>query len=97
LDELFQDLEDAVEFNQDQILTQDTITSLQAYANAGLQDIDYDSYINQTRMSISDLNVSGTLTTLESVRDAFDAAGQVSNKLLPFHVTTMFAWLNTSP
>ena len=82
LDGLFEDLENEVEFNRDQILTEDTTRSLEDYANAGLQDINYTSYIVQTRSIISTLNVSEFIEMLEGVRDEFDAANQVSDKSL---------------
>ena len=82
MDGLFEDLEQEVMFDRDQILTQDTIESLQDYANSGLQGIDYDGYIAQTRASISNLNASGLISTLEMVRDGFNRTGQVCDKLL---------------
>lgn len=81
MNELFQDLENSVAFNRDQILTQDTIDSLQDYADAGLQGINYTAYIEQTRGIISTLNATELIRTLETIRNAFTLAGEVSNKL----------------
>lgn len=78
MDELFEDLENAVKFDRDQILTNDTIESLQNYSNAGLQGINYTEYITQTRSIISTLNVSQVISELQAVRLAFVAAGDVS-------------------
>ena len=86
MDGLFEDLENDVEFNRDQILTEDTTRSLEDYANAGLQDINYTSYIVQTRSIISTLNVSEFIEMLEGVRDEFDAANQVSDKSLTLRI-----------
>lgn len=96
MDELFEDLENEVEFNQDQILTQETTNSLRDYANAGLQGIDYNSYIVQTRMTISNLSVDTLLDALRIARDSFAVATEVSSKLLAFYVTAVFTWLNTT-
>ena len=82
MDSLFEDLENAVEFNRDQILTENATRSLQDYADAGLQGINYTSYIVQTRSIISTLNVSGIIEILVGARTVFNAANQVSNKLL---------------
>ena len=78
MDELFEDLENAVVFDRDQILTNDTINSLRDYSNAGLQGINYTEYITQTRSIISTLNVSQVITELETVRLVFVAANDVS-------------------
>ena len=82
LDGLFEDLENEVKFNRDQILTENVTKSLQDYADAGLQGIDYTAYIVQTRGIISTLNVSDLIETLVGVRTVFNAASQVSDKLL---------------
>ena len=79
---MFEDLENAVEFNRDQILTENATRSLQDYADAGLQDINYTSYIVQTRSIISTLNVSGIIEMLVGAHTVFNAANQVSDKLL---------------
>ena len=86
MDGLFQDLEDDVQFNRDQILTEDTTRSLQDYANAGLQGINYTAYIVQTRSIISDLNAGSLIGTLTGVRDQFTMVNQVSDKLLSYSV-----------
>ena len=82
MDGLFEDLENEVKFNRDQILTENAIKSLQDYADAGLQGIDYTAYIVKTRGIISTLNVSGLIETLVGVRTVFNAASQVSDKVL---------------
>lgn len=82
MDGLFEDLEDDVQFNRDQILTEDTTRSLEDYVDAGLQEINYTSYIVQTRSIISTLNVSKLIEMLEGVRNEFDASNQVSDKSL---------------
>lgn len=79
---MFQDLEDDVQFNRDQILTEDTTRSLQDYANAGLQNINYTEYISQTRSIISDLDAAGLISTLGGVRDQFNMANQVSDTIV---------------
>ena len=79
---MFEDLEDDVQFNRDQILTEDTTRSLEDYVDAGLQDINYTSYIVQTRSIISTLNVSKLIEMLEGVRNEFDVSNQVSDKSL---------------
>ena len=78
MDGLFEELEHEVEFNRDQILTEDTISSLEDYANAGLQNINYTSYIVQTRSMISTLNVTELTGILEGVRGEFVLANQVN-------------------
>ena len=75
---MFQDLEDQVRFNRDQILTEDTIRSLQDYTNAGLQGINYAEYAVQTSSIISTLNVSELIEALEGAHIVFHAASQVS-------------------
>ena len=82
MDGLFEDLEEEVMFDRDQILTQATIDSLQDYANSGLQGIDYAGYIAQTRSLISNLNASDLIRALEAVRVGFAAANEVCDKLL---------------
>ena len=79
---MFQDLEDEVQFNRDQILTEDTTRSLQDYAGAGLDEIDYTAYIVQTRSIISNLDAGNLIITLGGVRDAFNAAGEVSDTIV---------------
>lgn len=81
---MFEDLQNAVEFDRDQILTQDTIDSLEDYASAGLQGINYTEYIIQTRATISNLSVNALYNDLQSLRQTFDMAGEVSDKLLSF-------------
>ena len=76
---MFRDLEDDVQFNRDQILTEETTRSLQDYANAGLQGINYTAYIIQTRSIISTLDAGALITTLEGVRDVFNTSGEVSD------------------
>ena len=75
------DLESEIKFNHDQILTEDVARSLEDFANAGLQGINYTSYIVQTRSMISTLNVSDLVKALKGVRSA---ANQVSSKLLQY-------------
>ena len=77
------DLESEIKFNHDQILTEDVAKSLQDFANAGLQGINYTSYIVQTRSMISTLNVSDLVKALKGVRSA---ANQVSGKLLQIFI-----------
>ena len=79
MDGLFEELENEIEFYRDQILTEDTISSLEDYANAGLQDINYTSYVVQTRSVISTLNVTELIGILEGIRGEFVLANQVSN------------------
>ena len=79
---MFQDLEDDVQFNRDQILTDDTIRSLQGYANAGLQNISYTAYIVQTRSIISDLNAGNLIGTLQGVSGVFTSVGEVSDNIM---------------
>ena len=76
---MFKNLENQVKFNRDQILTEETTRSLQDYANAGLQGINYDSYIVQTRSIISTLDVNEFISALERVHNDFVAANQVRN------------------
>ncbi|XP_065919120.1 prominin-1-A-like isoform X2 [Dysidea avara] len=71
LDQLFTDLEESVEFNLDQILTQETRDSLNSFSDAGLQSIDYATYINQITSQISTLAVDNTISTLETVQNGF--------------------------
>ena len=78
LNQLFADLEESVDFNLDQILTQETRSSLDSFANAGLQSIDYAAYINQTMSQISTLTVDSTIETLEMVQNEFITFSQVS-------------------
>ena len=78
MDGLFKDLENEIKFNQDQILTMNATKSLEDFANAGLQEINYTSYIVQTRSMISTLNVSDLIEILSGVRIVFNAADQVS-------------------
>ena len=76
---MFKNLENEIEFNQDQILAEETTKSLQDYADAGLQGINYTAYIIQTRSIISTLNVNDLIGTLERVHNDFSAANQVSS------------------
>ena len=82
---MFNDLENKVKFNRNQILTEDTAKSLQDYADAGLQGINYSSYTAQTRSIISTLNVTELILTMEDVRTSFIEAGHVSNKTKQKH------------
>jgi len=79
---LFADLEESVDFNLDQILTQETRSSLSSFSNAGLQSIDYAAYINQTTSQISTLTVDSTIGTLEMVQNEFITFSQVSVHLM---------------
>ena len=78
LDDLFNRLRHEVNFSSDQILTEETRKSLREYSNAGLQSIDYLGYINQINTAVSNLDVDGLITAMQSVRAAFVTAGQVS-------------------
>lgn len=80
MDGLFEDLEEAVEFDRDQILSQETIDSLEAYANAGLQNINYTEYIIQTRSIISTLNVDEVISDLQNISALFTGIGEVSDQ-----------------
>ena len=79
MDSLFEDLEDQVQFDRNQILSDDTIESLQNYTDAGLEDIDYTGYINQINSIISTLNVNQVISQLEVISEAFGVAGEVSD------------------
>ena len=76
LDDLFNRLHNEISFTPDQILTEETRDSLTQYSNAGLQSIDYVGYINQINTAISNLDVDGLITTMQTVRVVL--AGQVS-------------------
>lgn len=78
LDGLFEDLEDQVQFDRNQILSNDTIESLRNYTNAGLQNINYTGYISQINSIISTLNVNVVISELEVISDLFEAANEVS-------------------
>ena len=69
MDGLFDDLQEQVTFNLDQILPPETRDSINAFTNAGLQAIDYTTYITQITSQISTLAVDSTISTLETVRD----------------------------
>jgi len=75
---LFADLEESIQFNLDQILTQKTRDSLNSFANAGLQSIDYAAYINQISSQISTLDVDSTIRVLEMIQNGFIGFSQVS-------------------
>ena len=81
LDDLFNRLRNEISFNPDQILTEETRDSLTQYSDAGLQSIDYVGYIEQINTAISNLDVDGLITTMQTVRAAFALAGQVSTTL----------------
>ena len=61
-----------------QVLTQETRDSLAEFANAGLQTINYTTYITQITSQISTLAVDSTISTLVTVRDGLVIGGQVS-------------------
>ncbi|XP_065919098.1 prominin-1-A-like [Dysidea avara] len=69
LDGLFDKLREQISFNLDQILTPEARDSINAFTNAGLQAIDYVTYISQITSQISTLAVDSTISTLETVRD----------------------------
>ncbi|XP_065919137.1 prominin-1-A-like isoform X2 [Dysidea avara] len=71
LDQLFADLEESIEFSLDQILTQETRDSLNSFANAGLQSIDYATYINKVTSQTSTLAIDSTTETLQRVQNGF--------------------------
>ena len=75
---MFADLEESVDFNLDQILTQETRSSLSSFSNAGLQSIDYVVYINQTTSQISTLTVDSTIGILATVQNGFITLSHVS-------------------
>lgn len=77
---LFEDLEDRIDFDIDQVLSNETRDSLEDFANAGLEGIDYTTYINQIRAQITTLAVDTTISTLESVEDNLRMANQVSRE-----------------
>ena len=85
MDSLFEDLEEQVQFDRDQILSNDTIQSLRDYANAGLQDINYTGYINQINSVISTLNVDQVISDLQIISDAFATLNAVSDKYHDFY------------
>lgn len=85
MDSLFEDLEEQVQFDRDQILSNDTIQSLRDYANAGLQDINYTGYINQINSVISTLNVDQVISDLQIISDAFARLNEVSDKYHDFY------------
>ena len=58
-----------ISFELDQVLTQETRDGLNNFATAGLQAIDYTTYINQITSQISTLAVDSTISTLEGIRD----------------------------
>jgi len=95
---LFADLEESVDFNLDQILTQETRSSLDSFANAGLQSIDYAAYINQTTSQISTLTVDSTIGTLETVQNGFITFSHVSvyPMLLSVEVNTLLHVLSVA-
>jgi len=78
---LFVDLEESIEFNLDQILTQETRDSLKSFANAGLQSIDYTAYIDQITSQITTLAVNSTIETLQTVQNRFIGFSQVNGLL----------------
>jgi len=59
-----------ISFELDQVLTQETRDGLNEFANAGLQAINYASFITQITSQISTLAVDSTIATLETTRDA---------------------------
>ena len=69
MDGLFDKLREQISFNLDQILTPEARDSINAFTNAGLQAIDYVTYISQITSQISTLAVDSTISTLETVRD----------------------------
>jgi len=75
---LFVDLEESIEFNLDQILTQETRDSLNSFANAGLQSIDYAAYIDQIASQITTLTVNSTIETLQMLQNRFIGFSQVN-------------------
>ena len=74
MDRLFADLQGQISFNLDQILTPAVRNSINAFTNAGLQAIDYATYITQITSQISTLAVDSTVDTLESVQSVLRLA-----------------------
>ncbi|XP_065919096.1 prominin-1-like isoform X2 [Dysidea avara] len=71
LQDLFDDLQDEVNFNLDQILSQDTRDSLNSFANAGLNTLDYLTYVDQITSQLSTMNVSKAISDMETVKYQF--------------------------
>ena len=61
-----------ISFELNQVLTQETRDGLNDFATAGLQAIDYTTYINQITSQISTLAVDSTISTLEGIRDTVE-------------------------
>ena len=82
-----------ISFELNQVLTQETRNGLNDFATAGLQTLDYATYITQITSQISTLAVDSTISTLEGIRDnveiasvsAGDKSWEQSEKL--FHYT----------
>ena len=83
LDSLFEDLEEQVQFDRNQILSDETIKSLQDYANSGLRNISYSGYINQINSIISTLSVDQVTADLQSISSLFAGLGEVSDEVPP--------------
>ena len=75
---LFDDLQDEINFNLDQILSQDTRDSLSSFADAGLNTLDYLTYVDQIRSQLSTVNVSKAIGDMETVRLRFSEVMEVS-------------------
>ncbi|XP_065919097.1 prominin-1-A-like [Dysidea avara] len=78
LDGLFDDLRGQINFDLDQILTPEARNSITSFTNAGLQAIDYATYITQITSQISTLTVDSTISTLVTVRNGLVIAGQTA-------------------
>ena len=78
MQDLFDDLQDEVNFNLDQILSQDTRDSLNSFANAGLNTLDYLTYVDQITSQLSTMNVSKAISDMETVKYQFYLNKQVS-------------------
>ncbi|XP_065919451.1 prominin-1-A-like [Dysidea avara] len=78
LDDLFREVDTDISFVLNQVLTQETRDSLAEFANAGLQTINYTTYITQITSQISTLAVDSTISTLVTVRDGLVIGGQTA-------------------
>jgi len=75
---LFDDLQDEINFNLDQILSQDTRDSLNSFADAGLNTLDYLTYVDQIKSELSTMNVSKVISDMKTVRREFSKVMEVS-------------------
>jgi len=77
LQDLFDDLQDQIKFNLDQILSKDTRNSLNSFANAGLHTLDFLSYVDQISSELSTFDVSKAINDMETVLSQFSAIRKV--------------------